>query len=118
APPPSPPAPSPGSGGGSSGSSTCSMTKWIVVSTVIAAGVPSISAGSKTYCIAAATAASSKPSPCGVTTSTFVTTPSASIEMRTGTSACLPAASAAGGYSGATACRSTGALVTTPVGAG
>jgi hypothetical protein len=112
------PSPGGGGGGGGGGSSTCSITKWIVVSTVIGPGLPSISAGSKTYCSAAATAASSKPSPWGVMTSTAVTMPSASIERRTGTWACLPAARAAGGYSGATAWSRTGALVTTGAGAG
>ena len=52
-----------GGGGGSSSAGCCSITKLIVVSTVIAPGLPSISAGSNTYCIAAATAASSNPSP-------------------------------------------------------
>ena len=86
-----------GGGGGGSSSSFFSMTKLIAVSTEIAAGLPSISAGSNTYCIAAATAASSKPSPTGAITSTEVTEPVASMWIRTLTLACLPAASASGG---------------------
>src|SRR5512139_647264 len=104
-----------GGGGGGSGSSRCSITKLIVVSTAIGAGWPSISAGSNTYCIAAATAASSKPSPTGSSTSTELTVPVASMWIRTRTLASLPASSAAGGYSGASACTSLGGLVTTPV---
>jgi hypothetical protein len=69
----------------------------MTVSTVIGPGAPSNSAGSNRYCLAAAIAAASKPSPTGATTVTSVTRPSASIAMRTVTSAVLPAASAAGG---------------------
>ena len=80
-----------------SGSSSCSITKWITVSTAIGAGLPSISAGSNTYCIAAAIAASSNPSPTLSMTSTAVTMPVASILIRTLTLAVFPAARAAGG---------------------
>jgi hypothetical protein len=62
-----------------------------------ATGLPLTSAGENTNWRAAATAASSKPCPAGVSTSTSLTEPSASTRRRSSTSAMSPLACASGG---------------------
>src|SRR5882672_10562444 len=77
----------------------------------MAAGLPSISAGSKVNCRAACDAASSKAAPADCATATWSTVPAALIAIWSTTDAARPAAFSLSGYGASTKCARRGGRV-------